>query len=57
MGKLGMNYARPFVHDYRRPKDAENILFERVEEAINNLRAKGYQDSEIAIGFLDETWP
>jgi transposase len=52
--KLGMNYAKPFPQDYRRPKEAENILFERVEGAINNLRAKGYKDSEIVIGFLDE---
>jgi len=55
--KLGMNYAEPFVRDYRRPKDAKNILFERVEETINNLRAKGYPDSEMVIGFLDEASP
>ncbi|MCL0094045.1 winged helix-turn-helix domain-containing protein [Dehalococcoidia bacterium] len=45
--KLGMNYAKPFVQDYRKPKDAEDILFGRVEKAINNLRAKGYKDSKI----------
>ena len=57
VGKLGMNYAKPFLHDYRRPKEAEEVLFERVEGAINNLRAKGYPDSEIMVGFLDETSP
>jgi transposase len=54
IGKLGMNYAKPFIHDYRKPKEAEDILFERVDGAINNLRAKGYKDSGIVIGFLDE---
>jgi transposase len=28
-----------------------------VEEAINNLRVKGYKDSEIVVGFLDEASP
>ncbi|MCL0053276.1 hypothetical protein M1M86_02185 [Dehalococcoidales bacterium] len=47
-GKLGMNYAKPFVlQDYRKPKDAEDILFERWRRRINNLRAKGYKDSKI----------
>jgi putative transposase len=55
--KLGMNYAKPLVQDYRRPKDAKDILFERVEKAINNLRAKGYKNSEIVVGFLDEASP
>lgn len=55
--KLGMNYAKPFPQDYRRPKDAEEILFKRVKKAINNLREKGYKDSEIVVGFLDEASP
>ena len=57
MEKLGMNHAKPFVHDYQNPKDAENVLFDRVEGAINKLKAKGYKDNEIVIGFLDETSP
>ena len=24
--RMGMKYAKPFQHDYRRPKDAANIL-------------------------------
>lgn len=52
-----MNHAKPFVHDYQKPKDAENILFERVEGAMNKLKAKGYKDNEIVIGFLNETSP
>ena len=57
MEKLGMNHAKPFVHDCQKPKDAENVLFERVEGAMNKLKAKGYKDNEIVIGFLDETSP
>ncbi|MCL0056840.1 helix-turn-helix domain-containing protein [Dehalococcoidia bacterium] len=38
IGKLGMNYAKPFVQDYRKPKDAEDILLGRVEKAINKER-------------------
>lgn len=55
--KLGMNYAKPFVRDYRRPKDAEDIFTERIEGAIKNLKDKGYRDEEIVIGFLDEASP
>jgi putative transposase len=55
--KLGMNYAKPFVRDYRRPKDAEDILAERVEGAVKNLRDTGYKDDDIVIGFLDEASP
>ena len=52
-----MNYAKPFVRDYRRPKDAEDIFAERIEGALNNLRDKGYKDEDIVIGFLDEASP
>lgn len=55
--KLGMNYAKPFPQDYRKPVEADNLLFDRVEGARNNLRAKGYKDDEIVIGFLDESSP
>jgi hypothetical protein len=36
--KLGMNCAKSFVRDYRRPKGVEDILAERVKGAINNLK-------------------
>jgi len=55
--KLGMNYAKPYVHDYRKPKNASDVLSQGVEKAINNLRVKGYKDSEIVVGFLDEASP
>jgi len=37
-----MNHTKPFVHDYGKPKSAKNVLFERVEGAMNKLKAKGY---------------
>jgi hypothetical protein len=55
--KLGMNYAKPFAWDYRRPKDAGDIFTERMKGAIKNLRDKGYTDVEILLGFLDEASP
>jgi transposase len=55
--RLGMNYAKPFVGDYRRPKDAEDILAERMEGAIKNLKHKSHQDEDRVIGFLDEASP
>lgn len=55
--KWGMNYAKPFVRDYRRPKDAEDIFAERMEGAIRKLRDKDYKDEEIVIGFLDQASP
>jgi hypothetical protein len=55
--KLRMNYAKPFVHDYRKPKDGEDVLFERVKGAINELKSRGYKNNKIGIGFLDEASP
>jgi putative transposase len=55
--KLGMNYAKPFVRDKRRPKDAEGILADRMGKAIKSLKEKGYRDEDVVIGFLDETSP
>lgn len=41
LDKLGRNYAKPFVRDKRRPKDAEGVLADRTGKAIKNLRDKG----------------
>jgi len=44
--KLGMKYQKPYVNDFRRPRDAEEILKKRLEEVnIDNA----------IIGFLDES--
>lgn len=40
-GKLGMNYAKPFVRDYPGPGGAENILVGRIEGVIKNLKKEG----------------
>ncbi|MCK4794020.1 MAG: hypothetical protein KAV87_60395 [Desulfobacteraceae bacterium] len=55
MEKLGMNHAKPFVHDYRKPKDAENVLFERMEGAINKCRILTFGGEEkCGLGFLGQ---
>jgi len=48
---FGMHYAKPYPHDYRRPENAEEILMERIEAAMQNAP----QDS--VIGFIDEASP
>lgn len=55
--KLGMNYSKPYPHDYRRPTDAEEQLEARLEEAYSTLINKGINEYQIAIGFLDESSP
>jgi len=42
--KFKMNHAKPYPHDYRRPKDAEDLL--------KNLPE---MNEDSIIGFLDET--
>lgn len=55
--KLKLHYGKPYPHDYRRPKDAEEQLAEKLEEAYNRLYRKGISESDIALGFLDESSP
>ena len=45
--KLGLRYQKPFVNDYRRPVDAEEILKKRLLETP--------LDSKAIIGLADET--
>lgn len=46
MRKMGLNYAKPFQHDYRRPADAEDQL-KKLPELMD----------ECIIGFFDEASP
>jgi transposase len=55
--KLHMNFGKPYPHDYRQPKNAEEILHNRLSEVIKPLLAQGIQESEIAIGLIDEASP
>ena len=46
-----MNYAKPYVLDYRKPDNAEEILKESLREAIKDL------GEDTVVGFLDEASP
>ena len=35
--KSGINYAKPFVGDYRRPNNAEDVFAERMETNVENF--------------------
>jgi NADPH-dependent curcumin reductase CurA len=54
VAKSGMNYAKPFVLDYRRPKDAEDIVAGKVEGAMNKSTNEDYKDEDIVIGLFYE---
>ena len=55
--RLKMHLNKPFVHDYRRPPNADAILRERLEEVFKALKSKDLKKNEIALGFVDETSP
>ena len=48
---FGMNYGKPYTHDYRKPDDAEELLKESIKEAVKGL------PEDTVIGFLDEASP
>jgi hypothetical protein len=58
-----MKYAKPKPSDYRRPEDAEEILVERLQEALDEVEESESDDEEIVtdggcvVGFFDETFP
>ena len=59
--KFGMHYAIPRPEDPNRPDDAEEILDERLQEALAELTEDEddelVPDGGIVVGFLDEAWP
>lgn len=55
--RLKMHLNKPFIHDYRRPPDADEVLRERLEKVFKLLKSKGLTKNEIALGFVDETSP
>lgn len=48
---FGMHYAKPYPKDYRCPVNAEEILAQSIEEAMNSA------PSDSIIGFMDESSP
>jgi len=55
--KLGMKYAIPRPESPDRPDDADEILEERLEAALEELDDDVVTDGGVVIGFLDEAWP
>ena len=48
---FGMNYAKPYVLDYRKPDNAEGLLMQSIIEAV-----KGLPENTV-VGFVDEASP
>jgi transposase len=55
--KFCMHFSKPYPMDYRRPIDAEAILDNQLELILSLLKAKGINEEDIAIGFVDEARP
>ncbi len=54
---LGMKYAIPRPVEPDRPDDAEEILEENLQAALDELDDEVRADGGFVIGFLDEAWP
>ena len=55
--KLGMKYAIPRPESPDRPDDADEILEQRFEAALEELDDDIVTDGGVVVGFLDEAWP
>jgi transposase len=55
--RVNMHFCKPYAHDYRRPKDAEAILKQRLHNVFITLKEKGLSSEQIAIGSIDEASP
>lgn len=52
-----MNYAKPRPMDPRRPENAEEILAERLGEALGEDKDGAEEDNPVVLGFFYEAWP
>jgi len=55
--KLHVPFGKPYLHDYRRPPDAERRLEELLSETYKRLINNGFTEKDIALGFVDEASP
>ena len=51
--ELGMHYSKPYPEDSRRPENAEDVLRERLDEALKKVE----DGEDVVLGFLDESSP
>jgi transposase len=57
LNNLGMSYAIPRPESPDQPDDAEEILEERLEAALDEIDDDVVTDGGVVVGFLDEAWP
>jgi len=55
--KLGMNLMKPYARDVRRPKDAEEQLFNELDRVFNTLKEEGVEKEKVVLGYFDESSP
>lgn len=55
--KLGMTLQKPYPHDYRRPKNSEELLQNQLSLTFELLKQSGINQHDIGIGFFDEASP
>jgi len=57
LNDLGMNHSVPRPEEPDRPDDAEDILEENLQDALDELDDDVVKDGGFVLGFLDEAWP
>jgi transposase len=57
LSNLGMNYSKPYRKDYRRPDNAEELLINSINEAIEKIISNGVDVNDVVLGFVDEAHP
>lgn len=55
--ELKMTYTKPYRKDYRRPKEAEKILVNSLNDVCKQLEEDGIDPTTVVVGFLDEASP
>jgi transposase len=55
--EIKMTYSKPYRKDYRRPKEAEDILINSLGEVCKQLEKDGINPEDVVVGFLDEASP
>lgn len=55
--ELEMHHSKPYILDVKRPRNAEEILAERLDKILRALKEEGYELKDIIIGFFDESSP
>lgn len=57
LNKLGISYVIPRPHQPNQPADADEILEDNLQDALDELDDDVVTDGGFVLGFLDEAWP